>query len=64
MNSVSSFQFQSSSGPTDSDRRHSLTEGYQPVSRIGEVVVNSFGATAPHTHSCPPTNRDSRTECA
>jgi len=36
------MQFQSIQGPTDSSRRHSLTEGYQPVSRIGETVVNCF----------------------
>jgi len=36
------MQFQSIQGPTDPSRRHSLTEGYQPVSRIGETVVNCF----------------------
>ena len=36
--------YQSYQGPTDPGLSHSLTEGYQPVSRIGEVVINSFGA--------------------
>ena len=36
------MQFQSIQGPTDPNRRHSLTEGYQPVSRIGETVINCF----------------------
>ena len=35
-------QFQSVQGPTDSRLRHTELEGYQPVSRIGEVVINSF----------------------
>ena len=35
-------QFQSVQGPADSRLRHSELEGYQPVSRIGEVVINSF----------------------
>ena len=36
--------YQSYQGPTDPSLSHSLIEGYQPVSRIGEVVINSFGA--------------------
>ena len=40
-------QFQSIQGPTDPNLRHSEIEGYQPVSRIGEVVINAFGAHAP-----------------
>lgn len=36
--------YQSYMGPTDPNLRHSEIEGYQPVSRIGEVVINSFGA--------------------
>lgn len=44
MNSHISFsQFQSVQGPTDPQLRHSEIEGYQPVSRIGEVVINAFG---------------------
>lgn len=39
-----SRQFQSIQGPTDPSLRHSEIEGYQPVSRIGEIVINSFGA--------------------
>lgn len=35
-------QFQSTQGPTDPGLRHSEIEGYQPVSRIGEIVINSF----------------------
>ena len=34
--------FQSIQGPTDANRPHTLTEGYQPVSRIGEIVINAF----------------------
>ena len=34
--------YQSYMGPTDPNLRHSEIEGYQPVSRIGEVVINSF----------------------
>jgi len=40
--SVSSYQFQAVQGPADGDRTHTLTEGYQPVSRIGETVINCF----------------------
>ena len=36
------MQFQSTQGPTDPNLRHSEIEGYQPVSRIGEIVINSF----------------------
>ena len=43
MNShISYSQFQSIQGPTDPQLRHSEIEGYQPVSRIGEVVINAF----------------------
>ena len=43
MNAGMAFsQFQSVQGPVDSRLRHSELEGYQPVSRIGEVVINSF----------------------
>ena len=35
-------QYQSIQGPTDASLKHSEIEGYQPVSRIGEVVINSF----------------------
>ena len=41
---MSYVQFQNLQGPTDPSLRHSLVEGYQPVSRIGEVVINAFGA--------------------
>lgn len=34
--------FQSFAGPGDRDLKRSEIEGYQPVSRIGEVVMNSF----------------------
>jgi len=36
-------QFQSYQGPSDPMLKSSELEGYQPVSRIGEVVVNAFG---------------------
>ena len=39
---MSSRQFQSIQGPVDPSLRHSAIEGYQPVSRIGEIVINSF----------------------
>jgi hypothetical protein len=42
MSSISYSQFQSLQGPTDPGLRHSEIEGYQPVSRIGEVVINAF----------------------
>lgn len=35
--------FQSYIGPSDPLLRRSEVEGYQPVSRIGEIVVNAFG---------------------
>lgn len=35
-------QFQSIQGPADSSLPHTTTEGLQPVSRIGEVVLNAF----------------------
>ena len=43
-------RFQSVQGPADSRLRHTELEGYQPVSRIGEIVINSFGATTHRTH--------------
>ena len=39
---MASRMYQSYQGPTDPNLNHSLIEGYQPVSRIGEVVINSF----------------------
>ena len=39
---MSNRMYQSYQGPTDPSLTHSLIEGYQPVSRIGEVVINSF----------------------
>ena len=35
--------FQSYAGPGDRGLRNTELEGYQPVSRIGEVVMNAFG---------------------
>lgn len=35
--------FQSFAGPGDKDLNKSEIQGYQPVSRIGEIVMNSFG---------------------
>ena len=49
---MSARQFQSIQGPVDPSLRHSAIEGYQPVSRIGEIVINSFGAPPPlNTHT-------------
>ena len=39
---MASRNYQTYMGPTDPNLRHSEIEGYQPVSRIGEVVINSF----------------------
>lgn len=44
MYASSGRQFQSINGPADPQLRRSEIEGYQPVSRIGEIVVNAFGA--------------------
>lgn len=41
----SMHQLQSIQGPADPNLRHSEIEGYSPVSRIGEVVINSFIAS-------------------
>jgi len=38
----SGTKFQSFIGPSDPTLRRSEIEGYQPVSRIGEIVVNAF----------------------
>ena len=50
---MSSRGFQSTQGPTDPMLQHSLIEGYQPVSRIGEVVINSFVDAYEHS-ALPP----------
>jgi hypothetical protein len=42
-NSLGKRDFQSVQGPSDPFLRSSEIEGYQPVSRIGEIVMNSFG---------------------
>ncbi len=53
--------YQSFQGPTDPSLTHSLTEGYQPVSRIGEVVINSFGAPqSSNRHTCARLRRHGR----
>ena len=45
--------FQSYAGPGDKGLRMTEVEGYQPVSRIGEIVMNSFGAPlTPLAPSC------------
>jgi len=36
------YEFQSVQGPTDSIITNNAIEGYQPVSRIGEIVINAF----------------------
>jgi len=49
---MASRNYQSYQGPTDPNLRRSEIEGYQPVSRIGEVVINSFSApTSIRTHT-------------
>ena len=50
---MSSRGFQSIQGPTDPMLKHSEIEGYQPVSRIGEVVINSFVDAYEHS-ALPP----------
>ena len=40
---TSTYQFQGVQGPTDPMLTHNAVDGYQPVSRIGEVVINAFG---------------------
>ena len=40
--------FQSFAGPGDRDLPMSEISGYQPVSRIGEIVVNAFGKARPN----------------
>ena len=60
---MASRNYQSYQGPTDPNLRHSEIEGYQPVSRIGEVVINCFSAQTAtqtparvHAH-LPPTTQ-------
>jgi len=43
--------FQSYAGPGDKGLRNTELEGYQPVSRIGEVAMNAFG-TRPTSRTC------------
>lgn len=38
----SMVDFQSYAGPGDKNLRNTEVEGYQPVSRIGEIVMNAF----------------------
>ena len=61
--SMTAPDFQSFMGPGDKNlvqngEQGSLINGYQPVSRIGEVVMNSFGARpaprAPRPALCAP----------
>jgi len=53
MSSIAYTQFQSLQGPTDSRLEHTTLDGYQPVSRIGEVVINAF-VDAHEFASLPP----------
>lgn len=53
--------FQSFAGPGDKSLRNTEVEGYQPVSRIGEVAMNAFGTCSypaltlhAHTFTCSP----------
>lgn len=48
----SMVDFQSYAGPGDKGLRNTELEGYQPVSRIGEVVMNAFGALLPRHLPC------------
>lgn len=56
---TSTYQFQGVQGPTDPILTNNAVEGYNPVSRIGEVVINAFGKTSlnlntnaqTHTHA-------------
>ncbi len=50
---MASRGFQTIQGPTDPMLRHSEIEGYQPVSRIGEVVINCFIDSYEHS-ALPP----------
>lgn len=53
-----SNDFQSFAGPGDRDLPMSEVSGYQPVSRIGEVVMNAFGKAFSFPTPrppCPPT---------
>ena len=53
---MASRNYQTYMGPTDPNLRHSEIEGYQPVSRIGEVVINSFSTpdTLEPVHALTP----------
>lgn len=49
--------FQSFMGPGDKNLPMSELQGYQPVSRIGEIVMNAFGTLLPlltHSDACSP----------
>ncbi|MGZ0213660.1 MAG: hypothetical protein ACKVI4_14405 [Actinomycetales bacterium] len=50
-----SRDFQSFTGPGDRDLPMTEISGYQPVSRIGEIVMNAFGARPPHSKPQPHT---------
>ena len=46
--------FQSYAGPGDKGLRNTELEGYQPVSRIGEVAMNAFGMYLYSSNPAPP----------
>ena len=46
-----SRDFQSFTGPGDRDLPMTEISGYQPVSRIGEIVMNAFGAPLTRTRA-------------
>lgn len=52
---ITASDFQSYAGPGDRNLPMGEVQGYQPVSRIGEVVMNAFGAPLPFqlTHTQP-----------
>ena len=47
--------FQSMAGPGDKMLQMNEVAGYQPVSRIGEIVMNAFGALLTLSHPFPKT---------
>jgi len=57
--------FQSYAGPGDKGLRNTEIEGYQPVSRIGEVVMNAFGTRAihPFTITLPCSGQSTNLSC-
>ena len=55
---MSMVDFQSYAGPGDKALNNNSIEGYQPVSRIGEIVINAFVDAYEFTN-LPPTIKSS-----